>query len=161
MRTQPERLIALKGRMTHQGRACDFTREELFDLESAVENLIGDKKFDLNNYRDTSEDAGAISRLESLQAKIDGLLRETSPDHPAVPVTAFIVGCNYRVRSLADSESIYDFTVTGRSTKSVTLMADDGRIFTRRIKVEDSAETVKPFGSYSMAPTLYADRRFE
>jgi len=52
-----------------------FTRDELFDLEYAVKNLIDDK----NNYCANEEDnAETVARLEDLQAKIQGVLRTTA-----------------------------------------------------------------------------------
>lgn len=46
--------------------ASSFSRDELFDLEYAVKNLIDDT-------------AEAVARLEDLQAKIQGMLRESAP----------------------------------------------------------------------------------
>jgi len=49
-----------------------FTKDELFDLEYAVANLIQDKK----DYCATEEgNDQAIKKLEELQAKVQGTLR--------------------------------------------------------------------------------------
>lgn len=56
--------------------ASSFIRDELFDLEYAVKNLIDDKKDYCPNEEGTAE---AVARLEDLQAKIQGMLRESAP----------------------------------------------------------------------------------
>lgn len=56
--------------------ASSFTRDELFDLEYAVKNLIDDKNDYCQNDEDTAE---TVARLEDLQAKIQGMLRESVP----------------------------------------------------------------------------------
>lgn len=56
--------------------ASSFTRDELFDLEYAVKNLIDDKNDYCRNEDDTAE---TVARLEDLQAKIQGMLRESAP----------------------------------------------------------------------------------
>jgi hypothetical protein len=49
-----------------------FTKDELFDLEYAIANLIQDKK----DYCATEEgNDQAIHKLEELQAKVQGTLR--------------------------------------------------------------------------------------
>lgn len=53
-----------------------FTRDELFDLEYAVKNLIGDKKGYCPNEEGIAE---AVARLEDLHAKIQGMLRASAP----------------------------------------------------------------------------------
>ena len=52
--------------------AQTFTKDELFDLEYAVNNLIQDKRDYCTNEEDVAED---IARLEELQAKVQGFLR--------------------------------------------------------------------------------------
>lgn len=52
-----------------------FTKDELFDLEYAVANLIQDKRDYCANEEDVAED---IARLEELQAKVQGTLHKMS-----------------------------------------------------------------------------------
>lgn len=49
-----------------------FSQNELFDIEYAVDSLIKDKREYCTNIEDVADD---IERLEELQAKIQGLLR--------------------------------------------------------------------------------------
>lgn len=49
-----------------------FTKDELFDLEYAVNNLIQDKRDYCANDEGNAE---AVQKLEELQAKVQGFLR--------------------------------------------------------------------------------------
>lgn len=50
----------------------EFNKDELFDIEYAVDSLIKDKRDFCNNIEEVADD---IKRLEELQAKVQGLLR--------------------------------------------------------------------------------------
>jgi len=52
--------------------AQTFTKDELFDLEYAVNNLIQDKRDYCANEEGNAE---VIEKLEELQAKVQGFLR--------------------------------------------------------------------------------------
>lgn len=71
----------------------------------------------------------------------------------------FEVGSIYSCRSTGDSECVYRFVVASRTDKTVTLIDDDLNTLQRRVSPswDKTRETVKPFGSYSMAPILHAD----
>lgn len=72
----------------------------------------------------------------------------------------FTVGSRYYCRSLADHECVWRFTVTGRTTHTVTIVADaDTDTDTQRRRVRDwqGVEQLDPFGRYSLAPVLSAD----
>jgi hypothetical protein len=67
---------------------------------------------------------------------------------------AFTNGTTYQTRSIVDSSSYFSLTVVSRTDK--TIKTSCGK--TLRIKVREGAEFVMPFGVYSMAPTISADR---
>lgn len=70
----------------------------------------------------------------------------------------FEVGKTYYARSFCDYDCIWSYEATKRTDKTVTLKGNCGNNPTCRIRVRDGIETVKPRGSYSMAPILSADK---
>jgi hypothetical protein len=71
----------------------------------------------------------------------------------------FQVGARYWAQSACDSNCVWWFTVTARTTKFVTLVDEYDN--TTRVGVKTDVawgEWVLPFGSYSMAPCLRASR---
>jgi hypothetical protein len=66
----------------------------------------------------------------------------------------FELGKTYYTRSVADYDTIVRVTVAKRTDKTIVTAAGD-RL---KIKVWDGVEQVKPWGSYSMAPIVGADR---
>ena len=66
----------------------------------------------------------------------------------------FEAGKTYWTRSICDAEMIIRITVEKRTASFIT--TTEGK----RLKVSewDGTETVKPWGSYSMAPTITAER---
>lgn len=73
----------------------------------------------------------------------------------------FKVGTTYQARSICDYECIFSFEVIKRSAKRVTLR-HEGQEFTRGVKVDDAGnEFTYPLGTYSMAPTIRAERPAE
>lgn len=80
-------------------------------------------------------------------------------------VIRFKVGETYQVRSLGDWDCIFSFTVVSRTAKFVTLQHGSAEKTLRvGVKVNRAScgeclvETAKPFGRYSLAPTIWADR---
>lgn len=74
--------------------------------------------------------------------------------------TTFRVGETVATRSACDHDCIFRFTVIARTARFVTL--DDGHDTYRvGIKTWDGYEYALPFGSYSMAPLVYAGRDIE
>lgn len=78
----------------------------------------------------------------------------------------FEIGSNYYMRSPGDYDCIWIYKVTGRTDKTITIELDNGReIQKNRIdnKTSESrhAESVYPFGKYSMCPILSADHVIE
>lgn len=66
----------------------------------------------------------------------------------------FQPGQTYYTRSVADYDTIVCVTVAKRTTKTIVTAAGD-RL---RINVWNDVEQVKPWGSFSMAPIVSADR---
>lgn len=66
----------------------------------------------------------------------------------------FQVGKTYQTRSICDADCIIRATITKRTAKTVTTA--DGKSF--RVKEYAGVEQFKPWGSYSMAPTISADK---
>lgn len=71
--------------------------------------------------------------------------------------TAFQEGVTYATRSICDSDCIFSFEVLARSAKSVRVKVN-GKTVTRRVSEWQGVEQFKPFGSYSMAAVIGADR---
>jgi|SRR5215831_4126776 len=69
----------------------------------------------------------------------------------------FEVGKTYATRSICDYDCIFSFTILARTAKTVTVEVHGKRV-KRGLSAWGNAERFKPFGSYSMAPTIAADR---
>lgn len=63
----------------------------------------------------------------------------------------------YQVRSIGDQNCVWTFEVTRRTEKSIWVSCD-GEYQNKRlaVSIRDGQEIVKPFGTYSMSPTLRA-----
>jgi len=70
-------------------------------------------------------------------------------------LTTFTPGATYWTRSACDHDCIFRITVAKRTAKTITTTS--GKRL--GIKVWFGVETVKPLGSYSMAPNIGADRK--
>ena len=66
----------------------------------------------------------------------------------------FEAGKTYYTRSVCDHDHIIRVKIVGRTAK--TVKTDKGK--TLRVYVYEGVERVKPWGSYSMAPIVGADR---
>ena len=69
-------------------------------------------------------------------------------------MTKFETGKTYYTRSVADYDTIVRVTVAKRTDKTIVTAAGD-RL---HVKIWNDVEQVKPWGSYSMAPIVSADR---
>jgi hypothetical protein len=69
----------------------------------------------------------------------------------------FETGKTYYTRSVADYDTIVRVTVAKRTDKTIVTTGEE-RL---RINVWNGVEQVKPWGSYSMAPIVGADRMME
>lgn len=67
----------------------------------------------------------------------------------------FKAGSTYQTRSICDADCVISVTVSKRTAKTITTSVM-GQTKTLRIGVRDGVEYVKPWGSYSMAPTVTA-----
>lgn len=72
-------------------------------------------------------------------------------------MATFQTGKTYFTRSVADADTIVRVKVAKRTDK--TIVTDLGDRL--RVSVWDGVEQVKPWGSYSMAPIVSADRLLE
>ena len=75
--------------------------------------------------------------------------------------TTFEVGKTYSTRSLCDYDCIFSFTVIARTAKQVTLESNAWGQQKRGIRIYDGIETCRPLGTYSMSPTIRADKAGE
>lgn len=71
---------------------------------------------------------------------------------------AFQPGQTVSCRSLGDSNCVWTFTIVKRTAKFVTLEDSEGKTWRVGVYVSDGVERAKPFGTYSMCPTISADR---
>lgn len=69
----------------------------------------------------------------------------------------FEVGQTYATPSICDSECIFSFKVISRTEKTITLDYHGEKIV-RRPSIYRGAEHCLPLGSYSMAPSINAER---
>jgi hypothetical protein len=68
-------------------------------------------------------------------------------------MTKFEIGRKYCTRLITDADTKVIIKITGRTTK--TIVTDEGKRF--KIFQYDGSECVKPWGNYSMAPTIRAE----
>jgi hypothetical protein len=66
--------------------------------------------------------------------------------------TKFEVGKTYATRSACDYDSWFRVIIKSRTEK--TVVTERGA---KRIRIIDGVETIKPLGSYSMAPCIWAN----
>jgi hypothetical protein len=69
-------------------------------------------------------------------------------------IAKFEVGKTYSTRSIGDHNCIIRMTVASRTEK--TIKTTDGKSFRVSICPYDNAELIRPWGRYSMAPTINA-----
>jgi hypothetical protein len=69
----------------------------------------------------------------------------------------FEVGTTYATRSPCDHNCIVSVTVAKRTAKTIT--TDEGETF--RIVCAYGVERVKPWGNYSMCPSVGSDQKWE
>lgn len=71
-------------------------------------------------------------------------------------MSKFETGKTYATRSICNHDCIIEITVLRRTAK--TIVADCGWKGEKRLRIAeyDGVETVKPWGSYSMAPMIDA-----
>jgi len=69
----------------------------------------------------------------------------------------FEVGKTYWTRSICDHECIFRFSILSRTAKQVTINVH-GKTVRRGISEWNGVETFAPFGRYSMAAIISADK---
>lgn len=73
----------------------------------------------------------------------------------------FEVGATYSCRSIGDHDCVWTFVIASRTPKTVKVMVN-GEFRTRRISMSYGGhESFLPFGSYSMAPMVTAEKLVE
>jgi len=71
----------------------------------------------------------------------------------------FKLGKKYKMKSVCDHNCKWEYEVIKRTKKTITIkQIHDGRINNRRVKVCGDSEYISPLGTYSMSPTLRADK---
>lgn len=74
-------------------------------------------------------------------------------------MSKFQVAQKFQATSACDHECVWTFTVLARTAKFVTLLEDGAAVPVRvGVRTWDGVEFCSPFGTYSMAPSLSADR---
>ena len=69
----------------------------------------------------------------------------------------FQVGRTYSTRSICDYNCVHSFMILARTAKSVTVKVS-GKTVRRGLSIYDGVEQFKPFGSYSMAAVISANK---
>jgi len=69
----------------------------------------------------------------------------------------FEVGKTYSTRSMCNWDCIYSFVILARTAKSVTVDVH-GKTVRRGLSIYEGVEQFKPFGNYSMAAIISADK---
>ena len=69
----------------------------------------------------------------------------------------FEIGRTYSTRSACDYDCVFSFTILARTAKSITTKVH-GKTVRRGVNVWAGVEQFKPFGSYSMAAIISADK---
>ena len=74
----------------------------------------------------------------------------------------FEIGKTYFMRSVCNSECVWTYKVINRTNSTVTLKDECDKITRCRINQKEAdyfkCENVRPLGTYSMSPVLYADK---
>jgi len=82
-------------------------------------------------------------------------IMDTSKQETAKEQKMFEAGKTYSVRSACDYDSVFTIKVLSRTPKTIRAKVRNEEK-TLRIGTREGREFVKPFGSYSMAPTIFA-----
>lgn len=93
--------------------------------------------------------------IDNLQDLLDEALApvRTGGELARTGDTEFVVGQTYWDRSACNWDTVFTMTVVRRTAK--TLWTEDGKCL--RISRNGRAETVRPFGTYSMCAVMSAD----
>lgn len=71
-------------------------------------------------------------------------------------IIKFEAGKSYQVRSIGDRDCVWTFEVLKRTEKSIWVRGSEHKNKRLGISIYNGEEMVKPFGTFSMAPTLCA-----
>ena len=85
-------------------------------------------------------------------------MKPTKKKDSIMKIKTFEIGKTYYYRFACSSDTIVKCTVTKRTAKTITYIElDENKTYTKKIRETFGVECVST-GSYSMAPTLYADK---
>jgi hypothetical protein len=73
-------------------------------------------------------------------------------------MNTFQTGTTYYARSVCDFDCVITVQVIKRTAKTITAIVDGQKTKTLRIRNHGGVDVVMPWGSYSMAPVVRADR---
>lgn len=73
-------------------------------------------------------------------------------------IKTFEPGKRYFGRFITDADSVFTFEIARRTAKFVWLKDRDGKLRKRGVRTNGGVEYCLPFGDYSMAPGLSAER---
>lgn len=85
-------------------------------------------------------------------------LPEIKKEEDKQDVKKFIVGLDYETRSICDHNCIFKFQVTKRTQKNIWISERGGESKRRKISIWEGVESIMPYGAYSMAPSLRANK---
>lgn len=71
---------------------------------------------------------------------------------------AFVTGSTYSTRSICDHDTIITVKVLSRTAKTIKAMVGGREAKTLRVSEYRGVEQVMPWGRYSMAPIVSAER---
>lgn len=74
--------------------------------------------------------------------------------------TKFEVGKTYATRSICDHDCIFSFVILARTAKMVTVNVH-GKTVRRGLSLYEGVEQFSPYGRYSMAAIIRADKQAE
>lgn len=71
-------------------------------------------------------------------------------------MTKFEIGKTYQTRSVCDYNCIIAITVAKRTASTITTTEGKTLWISKKLSGYNGAETVQPWGSYSMSPAIHA-----
>lgn len=83
----------------------------------------------------------------------------TAPIDPDPASAVFEEGATYTTRSIVDADHVIAIVVLRRTAKTIRVLTSGKEKTLRVAPSYNGAESVKPWGSYSMAPIITAEKR--
>ena len=136
-------------------RRLDNYQKKITKHLNAIDR-IKDAPILLSHSKHLEELAKLSHKYEELDTILTFLKKHPAiPDQKRTPVKSFVVGRTYSTPSM-----IFRFRVTKRTAKSVWLKELDSNdpLKKKKITIRKGVESCKPYGSYSNAPIITADK---